>query len=170
MTAVTPTLEARLNALPVQHQRALRWFIDHARTIQPWPGKLDEETLLATKAKGIYKPKWSKYALSVREVLGEPYPDREPVERQDGTWSYRYFQENRDPEALMKEFTNRGLLACRDNRVPVGVMRQTHGKPNVRYRILGVALVVDWRDGYFQLEGLSPDGHCYALASEEQDG
>jgi hypothetical protein len=170
MTSMTPMRDVLVKALPTQHQRALQWFIDNAGTIQPWPGMLDDNTLLATKAKGIYKPKWSRYALSVREVLGDPYPDREPVERDNGTWSYRYFQENRDPDALMKEYTNRGLLACRDDRVPIGVMRQTRGKPNVRYRVLGVALVAGWRDGYFELEGFSPDGRCDAASPGTGDG
>jgi putative restriction endonuclease len=59
---------------------------------------------------------------------------------------------------MEKEFTNRALIACLRDQVPVGVMRQTRAKPHVRYHVLGVALVVDWKDGYFVLEGVGPDG------------
>jgi putative restriction endonuclease len=72
----------------------------------------------------------------------------------DGAWQYAYFQENRDPKERDAEYTNAGLLACMRDRVPVGVMRQVKPKPNVRYLILGIALVARWKDGYFLLEGL----------------
>jgi len=114
--------------------------------------------LLASKAKGIYKPSWSRYALSVRQTLDGPYPDREPIIRQDGTWVYSYFQENDDPSARDAEYTNRGLIECWNDRVPVGVMRQVSRKPEVRYRIQGVALIGGWDGGYFFLEGFAPDG------------
>ena len=163
-------LEGFLERLPEQHQRALRWYAERAETVQPWPGRLDEQTLLATKAKGIYKPKWSEYALSVRETLADRYPDREPKYRDDGTWYYLYYQESHDPTDLEKEYTNRGLLACARDHVPVGVMRQVRGKPNVRYMILGVALVKGWKDGYFELEGFSPEGHLHSPGAGSADG
>lgn len=49
-------------------------------------------------------------------------------------------------------------MACMADAVPIGVMRQTRPKPRPRYRVLGLAIVKDWRDGYFLLEGFSPDG------------
>jgi len=128
---------------------------------------------IVTKAKGIYKPAESDYALSVRETLAGVYPDRKPVYRHDGTWFYDYFQESEDPNERDNYFTNRGLMRCADDRVPVGVMKQTQPKPNVRYQILGLALVSGWRDGWFRLEGFGPGGVCHttepggALASEE---
>jgi putative restriction endonuclease len=150
-----------LARLPVPHREALAWFASNAGTDQPWPQPIasgQEQILLASKAKGIYKPSWSQYALSVRQSLGAPYPDREPVVRPDGTWLYSYFQENEDPSARDEEYTNRGMVACWRDRVPVGVMRQVRGKPNVRYKILGLALVGGWDGGYFFLEGFAPDG------------
>ena len=154
-------LDVLIRRLPERHQEALRWFVERAGQEHPWPQPLEtvsETTLLASKAKGIYKPKWSRYALSVRQTLGGSYPDLDPVTRADGTWSYAYFQENEDPAARDKEFTNRGLVACWRDKVPVGVMRQVAGRPNVRYRILGVALVAGWDAGYFFLEGFSTGG------------
>jgi putative restriction endonuclease len=142
-----------LASLPERHRAALQWFATHAGTVQRWPDPLPDGTLLATKAKGIYKPRWTTYALSVRQALSDVYPDREPVIRPDGTWLYRYFQENIDPAARDLEYTNRGLIECWRDRVPAGVMRQVTGKPQVRYHILGLALVTGWDAGYFLLEG-----------------
>lgn len=156
-------LEELLVKLPERHRDALIWFAENAGTDQPWPKVLRNpkgETLLASKAKGIYKPSWSTYALSVRQSLDGPYPDQEPIVRPDGTWLYSYFQENKDPSARDDEYTNRGLIACWRDRVPVGVMRQVIGKPIPRYRILGLAMVSGWDGGYFFLEGFSPHGYA----------
>lgn len=147
-----------LSRLRPRHQAALTWFLDRAGTQQAWPPPIDTAegpTLLATKAKGIYKPEWTPYALSVRQTLGGPYADQEPVLRDDGSWLYLYFQENEDPDARDSEFTNRGLLACMRDRIPVGVMRQISPKPNTQYHVLGLAFVTQWDGGYFILEGRS---------------
>lgn len=145
-----------LESLPDQHRRALQWFEAHAGQETAWPGRLDSETLLATKAKGIYKPAWSTYALSIRQTLTGPYPDKEVEYRGDGTWSYAYFQEDLDPAKRDDLYTNQGLLNCYRDVVPVGAMIQTRGKPNVRYRILGLAFINGWGDGFFHLEGIAP--------------
>lgn len=142
--------------LPERHVEALRWFEDHQGQEVPWPQPLDDGTLLATKAKGIYKPHWSSYALSVRQSLSGPYPDGDVQSRSDGTWRYLYFQENLDLVDRDSAFTNLGLLACYQDTVPVGVLRQTRGKPNVRYQVLGLAFVNGWEDGYFVLDGVDP--------------
>jgi putative restriction endonuclease len=154
-------LELLLQRLPDRHQQALRWFRDTARTTVGWPKPLpstEGETLLASKAKGIYKPAWSPYALSVRQSLGGPYQDRPPIVRPDATWLFSYFQENTDVASRDEEFTNRALVECWKDRVPVGVMRQTSAKPDSRYEILGLAIVAGWDGGYFFLEGFAPDG------------
>lgn len=174
-----PRLPELLAHLPEQHRRALLWFAERAGTEQPWPRPLSTpggEVLLASRPKGIYKPAWSRYALSVRQSLDSPYKDREPILRPDGTWFYLYSQENDDPLARDMEFTNRALLDCWRDSVPVGVMLQTRGKPDVRYRILGLALVAGWDGGYFSLEGFSsaglahdrgPAGEIESIAAEE---
>jgi hypothetical protein len=86
-----------LSRLPDRHRRALDWFVSHAGKEVPWPEPLEDGTKLATKAKGIYKPEWTQYALSIRQSLTTRYPDKEPVVRPDGTWSYFYYQENVNP-------------------------------------------------------------------------
>lgn len=174
------SLHNLLSRLPEQHQLALQWFADRAGTDEPWPKPISGpsgEILLASKAKGIYKPSWTRYALSVRQSIGGPYPDREPLTRPDGSWVYSYFQENEDPTARDAEYTNRGLIECWHDRVPVGVMRQISRAPTVRYRILGLALVNGWDGGYFFLEGFSksgigrrrgPSGELEILMSQER--
>lgn len=143
-----------LESLPVQHRRALQWFHDHADSVESWLAPLQGDVLLATRAKGIYKPRWSKYALSVREVPGQ-YPDTPPQVRVDVTWTYLYHQESFDPDARDNEPTNRALLANHDDRAPVGVMRSVSGRPHVRYHVLGLALVEGWEKGVFHLAGLT---------------
>jgi hypothetical protein len=76
----------QIDDLEAQHQNALMWFKSNSGQELPWPGMLDDGTLLVTKAKGIYKPKWSKFALSIRRQVASPYPDIPPVVRADGSW------------------------------------------------------------------------------------
>ncbi len=152
------SLDRILFPLSENHRRALQWFIDHQNTEQPWPSPLGGELHLVTKAKGIFKPSWMEYALSVRQVLNGPYPDRDPIVRSDDTWTYQYYQEGEQPQFRDEIYTNRALMACWRDKIPVGVMRQTHGKPRVRYHVLGVALVAGWDGGYFFFEGFSSAG------------
>ena len=151
-------LQDIVRSLPETHQRALQWFVDHTGSIEPWPKPIGEGVFLASRAKGIYKPHWSEYALSIRQMLSSPYADREPRFREDGTWAYAYFQENEDPSQRDSKYTNRSLLACWRDRIPVGVLRQVRSKPDVRYEVTGVAIVAGWEEGYFYLEGFSPQG------------
>jgi hypothetical protein len=53
-----------------------------------------------------------------------------------------------------------------EDSVPIGVLLQTKPKPGVQYRVLGLALVTDWQDGYFILEGFSDSGEA---ASRDPD-
>lgn len=161
-------LSQLLSRLPDRHRIILEWFIKNTNTDQPWPQPLPDGTLLTSRAKGIYKPRWTKYAVSVRQTLGSPYPDRDPVVRPDGTWSYLYFQENPDPQARDSKYTNRGMVECWRESVPVGVLRQISGKPNTQYHVLGVATVAGWEEGFFFLEGFSLDGLSHGRSPEAQ--
>jgi putative restriction endonuclease len=145
-------LEEAFQNLSEQHRKALLWFSFNSRTIQPWPDPLSDGTILASKAKGIYKPKWTKYALSVRQSLSTEYPDRDPIYHLGGSWSYMYHQENVDPKSRDIEYTNLGLLQCMNDKIPVGVLRQVKEKPNAKYEILGLAFITEWDNGYFFLE------------------
>ena len=154
-------LDELLERLPNSHRSALRWFAERAGTNQNWPEPLPDGTLLAVRPKGIYKPQWTDYALSVRQTLGGPYKDIPPIVRSDGTWSFSYYQENNDPAERDKAYTNRALLACWRDKVPIGVMRQVSVSPQVYYRVYGLALVAGWEGGYFFLEGFSPNGYSH---------
>ena len=94
----------------------------------------------------------------MRQSLGGPDPDREPVTHSDGTWSYLYFQENSEPSQRDSQYTNVGLMECFRDIVPVGVLRQVKRKPSPTYMVLGLALVSGWEEGYFFLEGFSKQG------------
>lgn len=153
-------LTNKLIGLPASHKEALLWFHEHRDQEVTWPSPLQNGMFLVNRAKGIHKPAGSAYALSVRESLKGPYPDREPEFAPDGSWTYPYFQELADPGDRDSTYTNRALLACERDEVPVGVIRQVKAKPNPRYKVLGLALVRGWKDGYFLLEGLpdTPNG------------
>lgn len=159
-------LDEYVARLPDRHRLALEWYASRTGLEIPWPVPIElgeERTFLATQAKGIYKPEWSRYALSVRQTLTSPYPDREPIVRADGSWAYQYFQENDDPAERDNEFTNIALMECMRDRVPVAVMRQTKPKPGVRYHVLGLALVSTWDKGYFFFEGFDREGATHPL-------
>ena len=155
-----------LKNLTQKHLACLKWFDDRKAMEVPWPSPLPDDTFLCTRAKGIYKPKDLCYALSIRQVLNSPYDDREPEVRPDGTWTYRYFQEGPKPEERDRYYTNQALMACLKDGVPVGVLRQTKKKP-ARYLVLGLAVVQDWNDGYFILEGYKPYGTLTTQADAE---
>lgn len=149
-------LQQRLDLLSVRHRTALLWFLERQGQEVPWPTPLPDGTFLANKAKGIHKPAGLQYALSVRQSLGGPYADHDPVFHKDGSWTYRYFQEQSDPAKRDRQFTNVALLACKRDGVPVGVLRQTKAKPSPRYLVMGLALVRDWDGGYSLLDGFAP--------------
>jgi hypothetical protein len=141
--------------ISIEHRHALQWFEDNTGLVLPWrelQQQADDGNRVATLAKGIYKPAYSDYALSIRQTLTSPYADKEIVQRPDGSWVYPYFQENSDPSARDQEATNRGLMKCLRDGVPIGVLIQTKPKPGVEYLVLGLGRVRDWQDGYFVIE------------------
>jgi hypothetical protein len=108
--------------------------------------------------KGIYKPGGSDYALWVRETSRGAYPDREPTIHPDGSWTYPYSPEGRDGQTDLDLASNRGLLACQNDRRPVGVFREVDridGK--VAYQVLGLAYVEGYDGHHFLLRGESID-------------
>ena len=110
----------------------------------------------------------SAVALTVRQTLNSPYADRRVVYRSDGTWVYGYHQEGRDAEAR-HDYTNIALLANIDIGAPLAALIQTQTRPKVMYRVLGLALVTRWSDGFFYLEGIGTDGSVHLDASGSED-
>jgi hypothetical protein len=138
-----------------EHRQRLAWFEEHEGEVSPFPAPLRNGLLLATRAKGIYKPRDLPYALSVRINLDSPYPDGKVLRRADGSWSLAYHQENRNPANRDAEYTNRGLMRCISDRIPIGVLRERKAiGGGSEYDVLGLAIPVRWYDGYFFLESL----------------
>jgi putative restriction endonuclease len=138
-----------------EHRRRLAWFEEHTGEITTLAPLIQPNLRLTSTPKGIYKPEGWLYALSIRINLGQ-YEDGGPEPAPDGGWSLRYHQEYVDPADRDKSWTNRGLMACIDDRVPVGVFREIGPKlRQSQYEILGLAMPVRWSDGYFFLESMS---------------
>ncbi|MDQ1847704.1 HNH endonuclease [Gemmobacter fulvus] len=143
------------------HVRALTWFHDNRGRRVSWQEMKkmadDEGVRLSTAAKGIYKPSYTEYTLSVRTVQDGPYPDKEVEYRPDGSWVCQYFQEYTDVDRRDKSAGNRGLLKCQKDRVPVGFLIKRQDKP-AEYDVLGLGLVTNWDRGYFTIEGFADNG------------
>jgi hypothetical protein len=121
------------------------------------PGPLADGLLLVSMDKGTYKPGDLPYALSIRINLGSPYKDGVPVPMPGGGWLLSYHQEDADPAGQVRMFTNRGLMRCIADRVPVGVLRErAPAGHRSRYEVLGLAMPVRWSDGYIFFESLNP--------------
>ncbi len=160
-------------SLSSDHIEALEWFERHRGMTVAWAdirGHSDYGPRLVNQAKGIYKPAYTDYTLSVRQTLNSPYADKEVINRSDGSWVYPYFQENPDPAQRDREATNRGLIKCMGSDVPVGVLIQTKPKPGVEYQVLGLARVIDWQNGYFFLEGYDQGGAISSKSGSVDSG
>ena len=144
-----------LSSLTPNHRAALQWFAVRRGIEVDWPAPLSDGTFLVNRAKGIHKPAGWQHALSIRQALISPYPDEEPAIVSNGTWRYRYFQEGNDPLHQDHYFTNRGLMPCLADGVPVGVLRQIKKKPSPRYQVMGLAKVLSWEHGFFVFEGIN---------------
>ena len=140
-----------------EHRRRLAWFEEHQGEVSASPGPLAGGLLLVSKPKGIYKPGDLPYALSIRINLGSRYEDGVPVPTSGGGWLLKYHQENPDPAARDRMFTNRGLMRCIADRVPVGVLRErAPAARRSQYDVLGLAMPVRWEEGFFRFESLNP--------------
>src|ERR1035441_9234724 len=140
-----------------EHRRRLAWFEEHQGEVSASPGPLPGGLLLVSKPKRIYKPGDLPYALSIKINLDSPYEDGVPVPTPGGGWLLSYHQENADPAARDTVFTNRGLMRCIADRVPVGVLRErAPAGRRSQYDVLGLAMPVRWEDGRFFFESLNP--------------
>jgi putative restriction endonuclease len=162
-------LEDRLKSLPdTRHQEGLVWFLERSGTeiIISYPMKTSGGVLLATKAAGIFKPKFNEYVLSIRSSISksatELYSDKHPVFEKDGSWTYLYRHEIRaagDPLSISR---NKALIKNMQDAVPVAVIVQSD---KGRYQVLGLAYVTDYnpRTGYFFLIGTSAPRSTFSV-------
>ena len=152
------SFEVLTKNLNPDHKEALRWFQNNKnREIKGWPKSNSLRYLLASRAKGIYKPKEIKYALSFRSSFASIYEDI--LEKKiNGKFNYKYFQENKDPRKRDLEYTNRAVIECINDVVPVGIIIQTNIKPNNSYLVLGTGVVKKWDRGFFLVKGFDKNG------------
>jgi hypothetical protein len=116
--------------------------------------RLQKEVQGFGSQKGIYKPSGSNYALWVRQTSKGIYPDEELSYQPDGSWTYRYAPEGRGGQTDLALDTNRSLMRCQEDHVPIGVFRQVSdvdGK--TAYEVLGLAEVASFDGEYFVLRG-----------------
>lgn len=154
-------LEGALSKTTGKHRVALDWFHENKGEIIAWSDIQkfsSDHSRLVNQAKGIYKPGYSDYALSLRTIQNGPYPDKDVEYRPDGSWALHYFQENPNPDQRDREATNRGLMKCLEDQVPVGTLVKRKPKPGVAYEVLGLGLVTKWEHGFFTIEGFSDSG------------
>jgi len=163
-------LEGALSKTTGKHRVALDWFNENKREIIAWSDIQEfsaAHSRLVNQAKGIYKPEYTDYALSLRTIQNGPYPDKDVEYRPDGSWVLDYFQENPNPEHRDHEHTNRGLMRCMEDRVPVGTLVKRKPKPGVAYEVLGLGLVTKWENGFFTIEGFSDAGAVHDFAEAD---
>lgn len=144
-----------------QHLEALQWFASNRSRTVTWKeirSHAENGARLSGAAKGIYKPEYTDFSISVKVLQDGPYLDREVEYRPDGSWICQYFQENPNPDERDREATNRGLMLCMEAGIPVGFMIRRQVKPHATYDVLGLGVVTSWDAGYFTIEGFSDDG------------
>ena len=152
------TFETLINTLNSKHKLALEWFQKNRKQeFKGWVPNLKEDILLASKAKGIYKPKDINFALSIRLSKNGPYNDQ--IQQKDnGKISLKYFQENKNLKERDLEYTNVALKKCMKETVPVGIIIQTDIKPNSKYKIMGTGIIKKWEEGYYFIDVFKDNG------------
>tara|TARA_R110000796_G_scaffold102920_1_gene211978 strand:- start:1852 stop:2805 length:954 start_codon:yes stop_codon:yes gene_type:complete len=154
-------LEFALSKVDGPHKEALSWFEEFRGRRVKWAVIKEHAELgarLVNQAKGIYKPAYTDFALSVRTIQDGPYPDKEVEYRPNGSWVCQYYQENIDPDQRDKEATNCGLMRCMKENIPVGFLIKRKPKPGVEYEVLGLGFVKAWEEGFFTIEGVNLNG------------
>ena len=142
------TFETLINDLKEKHKLALNWFHKNKnKKFKGWLPVLEENVLLASKAKGIYKPKSLSYALSIRISKNNYYDDQFTFE--NDKIKLKYFQENKNIKERDLEYTNIGLKKCMKEKIPIGVFVQEEKKPNSLYKVIGTGLIQKWENGYY---------------------
>jgi hypothetical protein len=130
--------------------RCLRWFEERTGKTTTMPRPIGDKLYLVTQFKGIYKPKWMPYVLSIRSTPKGPYTDSAVTYDNDGSWSFRYAREENKGTAGDSLYTNRALQANMDDRIPVGVLYKE--KETSPYLVLGLGVPTEFKQSYFLFE------------------
>jgi putative restriction endonuclease len=159
-------LDKLLNNLEPSHKSKLEWFSKNKGRevlwdeMKPKNNGLEGNPFLITNAKGIFKPAGESYALSFKQVMGSKYSDLTPIIYEDGSWIYRYKEEDgsRQEPDPKKLWTNKAAKNSMENAIPIGVAIQISEKPNPKYKILGLGIISEWVDDFFVVNGFSDVG------------
>lgn len=151
------TFDFLINNLDKEHKQKLIWFFNNkGKKIEGWLPTINGQNL-ASKAKGIYKPKDNQYALSVRSSLSSHYEDK-LMRNDNGKFLFHYFQENLNPKERDLEYTNVAMKECIKDSIPIGVFVQIKAKPDPIYEIVGAGIVKSWDQGIFTIKGFNKNG------------
>ena len=138
------------------HTRCLQWFEDHVGEEVRF-GQLETGGIkLVTQFKGIFKPQWMPYVLSIRTTEQHRYADGMIIRQEDGSWRMSYAQEEDGRYDPRKLFTNQAVAACMNDRIPIGILRKEHREDP--YEVVGLGLPVEWQDGFFTFASYKPGG------------
>ncbi len=152
--------DASLVVLQNGMRKGIEWFNKRKGQEISWPSPSPVSGFphLVSSAKAIYKPNSkvnpADVAFSIRQNIKSAYNDKEPFFRSDGSWVYQYHQEGDSQDS----YVNRALTRNIVTRSPIAVLIQTKSKPNSKYMVLGVGMVVAYDKGFFYVEGFSNDG------------
>ena len=174
----TVTLEQSLEAAPEVLREALLWFHSQKGQEISWPSPSPVASLenVVSKAKAIYKPRKETFvsldetvALSIRDSLNPFYENHLVDFGSNGSWAWAYHQEGDDPLKRDQYDSGQALMRNIASGSPVAVLKQTKQKPDSLYRVLGLAIVTRWADGYFYLEGFSDNELARTSGTRSED-
>jgi putative restriction endonuclease len=136
------------NNLSWRHIQVLCWFANNEGKKLAWSDcKLRDGTIVSSKPKGIYKPKWSACAVSVKKMLKSSYQDT--IEHKaDGSWYYDYHKED---NSKGESFVNDALIQSMEAKIPVGYLEQVE---KAVYEVKGLVLVQSFDGEFFRLKGI----------------
>lgn len=130
----------------------LEWFRMHAGIETDFPEPLPTGELLATHAKGIYKPAGTSFAVSIRTQLRSKYEDGIFLSIFNRGWAFAYHQET-DKRLGSNLFTNKAIEQNIIHSKPVGVLQEIANvdKAGSKYFIHGLAMPIHKAGEYFIL-------------------
>jgi hypothetical protein len=137
-----------------EHAGCLQWFEDHIGDKVRFRDLAADGNRLVTQFKGIFKPQWMPYVLSIRTTEQDKYADGKILREAAGSWRMSYAQEisgQSDPREL---YTNRGIEGCINDRIPIGILRKERREDP--YEVVGLGLPVEWKNGFFNFVAYRP--------------
>ena len=145
----------RIDGLSESHQLQLKWFEVNKGETRPLPTTVETGHLLATHARGIFKPKDWSHALSIRIMLESRYKDGEFFQIGEEGWVCAYHQQltSTTLNDSRNSYSNLALQTCLDEQVPIGILKQVQSRDSggSKYLVIGLGAIVGKIDDYFVL-------------------